>query len=45
MIRNLTCQQIIIYQGTSNEAVNPNNPLKSLGNGDDWLQNAKSTDN
>ncbi|NFX97311.1 hypothetical protein G0X57_06640 [Staphylococcus aureus] len=35
----------IIYQGTSNEAVNPNNPLKSLGNGDDWLQNAKSTDN
>ncbi len=34
-------QKIIIYQGTSKEAINPNNPLKSSGFGDDWLQNAK----
>ncbi len=26
-----TGQQTIIYQGTSNEAINPNNPLKSRG--------------
>ncbi|WP_435673947.1 hypothetical protein, partial [Staphylococcus aureus] len=26
---NPTGQQTIIYQGTSNEAINPNNPLKS----------------
>ncbi|MBN4925179.1 hypothetical protein IDG59_14610, partial [Staphylococcus sp. EG-SA-1] len=32
-----TGQQTIIYQGTSNEAINPNNPLKSSGFGDDSL--------
>lgn len=40
-----TGQQTIIYQGTSNEAINPNNPLKSSGFGDDWLQNAKLMNN
>ncbi|HFZ5464636.1 hypothetical protein KS031_04165 [Staphylococcus aureus] len=42
---NPTGQQTIIYQGTSNEAINPNNPLKSSGFGDDWLQNAKLMNN
>ena len=45
MIRESTGQQTIIYQGTSNEAINPNNPLKSSGFGDDWLQNAKLMNN
>ncbi|HEK4367514.1 TPA: hypothetical protein SNL97_002790, partial [Staphylococcus aureus] len=40
-----TGEQTMIYQGTSNEAINPNNPLKSLDIGDDWLQNAKLMDN
>lgn len=40
-----TGQQTIIYQGTSNEAINSNNPLKSSGFGDDWLQNAKLMNN
>ncbi|EVX18086.1 TPA: hypothetical protein O7943_002842, partial [Staphylococcus aureus] len=40
-----TGQKTIIYQGTSKEAINPNNPLKSSGFGDDWLQNAKLMNN
>ncbi|HAR3754675.1 hypothetical protein C7P76_09780 [Staphylococcus aureus] len=40
-----TGQKTIIYQGTSKEAINPNNPLKSSGFGNDWLQNAKLMNN
>lgn len=42
---NPTGQQSIVYQGTSNEAINLDNPLKSLGIGDDWLQIAKLMNN
>ena len=43
--RDIADQKTIIYQGTSKEAINPNNPLKSSGFGDDWLQNAKLMNN
>ncbi|MCS4912692.1 hypothetical protein L2V07_14655, partial [Staphylococcus aureus] len=36
-----TGQQTIVYQGTSNEAINPKNPLRSKNIGDDWIQNIK----
>lgn len=34
-------QANIVYQGTSNEAINPKNPLRSKNIGDDWIQNIK----
>ena len=34
-----TGQQTIVYQGTSNEAINPKTHLGLKNIGDDWIQN------
>ena len=39
-----TGQQTIVYQGTSNEAINPKTHLGLKNIGDDWIQNINMND-